>query len=390
MDIVKAAEKYGDYVIKIRRHLHEHPELSWKEHETSKLIKEELDRIGVPWVVCGGETGVLATVKGAKPGRTFLIRGDMDALEVMEETGAPYKSAVPGVMHACGHDCHVAMMLTAACILNDVRDELCGEVRLAFQPAEELVEGAAAMVKEGALKGADGCFAIHVWSDVPAGKIWCSSGSQMASSDHFIIDIKGKGGHGAMPHQCSDTAVAAASVISNLQTIVSRELPPLSPAVVTVGTVEIGNRWNCIPDTAHIEGTCRAFTREVRDSFADRIDRITRTTSESFRAEAVTRYERLVGPTFNDASVSAVVNAAARKVFPEDPSFTMDPVTAGEDFAYFMDEVPGAVAFLGVGSEACGAVWPQHSNKYCVDETVLIRGAMLYAQTAADFNAGEA
>ncbi len=390
MDIHKVAEKYGEYQVNMRRYFHQNPELSWKEYNTSKVVKEELDKIGVPWRSCGGETGVLATIQGRKPGKTILIRGDMDALEVEEKTGLPYASQHNGVMHACGHDCHISMMLTAAHILQDMRDDLCGTVKLAFQPAEEMVEGAVAMIKEGALDGVDGCFAIHVWSDIESGRVFCAAGPEMASSDHFIIDVLGKGGHGSAPHQCVDAAVASSAIISNLQTIVSRELPPLSPAVVTVGTVEIGNRWNCIPETAHIEGTCRAFTRDIRDSFAERIERIASTTASAFRASAKSEYIKLVGPTVNDAGMAAIVQNASRKVVSPDAPISMPPVTGGEDFAYFIERVPGAVALLGVRSEACGSTWPQHSNRYCVDESMLIRGAMLYAQVAMDFNAGGA
>ena len=387
MNIYNVAAKYKEYQIEMRRYFHANPELSWKEFNTSNVIKQELDKMGIPWRKCGGETGVLATIKGNRPGKTFLIRGDMDALEVEEKTGLAFASKIKGVMHACGHDCHISMMLTAAQILSDMQNELCGTVKLAFQPAEEVVEGALAMIKEGALDGVDGCFAIHVWSDIESGRVFCNGGSAMASSDHFIIDVLGKGGHGSAPHQCIDVAIASSAIITNLQTIVSREISPLSPAVVTVGTVEIGNRWNCIPEKAHIEGTTRAFTKDIRQSFPARLSRIAEETARAFRAEAKSEYVYLTGPTVNDNDMAEFVQEAARKVISNDAPITIPPVTGGEDFAYFIDQVPGAVALLGVRNEKVGSIWPQHSNKYCVDEEMLIRGAMLYAQVAMDFNA---
>lgn len=387
MNVQDVIARHNDYQITMRRYFHEHPELSTKEFNTCKRIREELDKMGIPWVVCGGETGTLAKIKGAKPGKTILIRGDIDALEVDEQTGAPYASKTPGVMHACGHDCHISMLLTAGRILMEHKDELCGTVKLAFQPAEELCLGAINMVKDGALDGVDGCFAIHVWSDIEHGRVYCNGGPAMASSDQFKIDVLGKGGHGSAPHLCVDANIVSSAISLNLQTIVSREVPPLSPAVVTIGTVSVGNRWNCIPETAHLEGTSRAFTPEIRDMFPTSIARIVEETAKTFRATAKTEYIKLVGPTVNDEGMASIVQGAARKVIGPDAPYTMPPVTGGEDFAYFMEKVPGAVALLGVRNEACDAVWPQHSNRYCVDEDMLIRGAMLYAQTAMDHNA---
>lgn len=387
MNIQDTAAKYADYQIEMRRHFHENPEVSGKEYETSKTVKAELDKIGVPWVACGLETGVLATIKGDKPGKTILLRGDMDALTVNEQTGLPYASKNEGVMHACGHDCHISMMLTAARILNDMKAELCGTVKLAFQPAEEIAQGAKSMIEQGAMEGVDGCFGIHVWSDVPSGKVSVEAGSRMAAAGRFVIDVTGKGGHGAAPHQCVDAVVVSAAIVNNLQTIVSREIAPSDPAVVTVGTVKAGTRWNVVAETGRLEGTTRCFSNEVFDAFPERLDRIAKDTAKAFCAEAeLSDYEILVPPTINDAHMSAIAEAAARKVMSEDAPIVSPATTGGEDFAYYMKEAPGAIALLGVGNEACGAVWPQHSGNYCVDESALIKGAMLYAQVAMDFN----
>lgn len=388
MNIEEVASKYAGYQVEMRRHFHRHPEVSGKEYETSKMVKAELDKIGVEWVPCGLETGVLATIKGEKPGKTILLRGDMDALTVDEQTGAPYASENPGVMHACGHDCHTSMLLTAAHILNDMKSELCGTVKLAFQPAEEIAAGAKSMIEQGAMDGVDGCFGIHVWADVPSGKVSVEAGPRMGAVGQFRIDVKGKGGHGAAPHQCVDAALVTASIVSNLQALVSREISPMEPAVVTAGVIEAGTRWNVVAESGRIEGTTRCFSNAVYDAFPEMLDRIAKETAKAYRAEAgLTEYMELVPPTVNDPDMSEIAQAAARKVVAKDAPVTSPATMGGEDFAFYMRKAPGAVALLGIGNEECGAVWPQHSGRFCVDESALIKGAMLYVQVAMDFNA---
>ncbi len=387
MNIQETAAKYSDYLMEMRRHFHAHPEPSGKEYETSKRIKEELDKMGIAWRPCGLETGVLATIKGAKPGRTILLRGDMDALTVQEETGLPYASENPGVMHACGHDCHTATLLTAARVLNDLKEELCGTVVLAFQPAEEIAAGAKGMIEDGALNGVDGCFGIHVWSDIPAGKVALAAGPRMAAADQFIIDIQGKGGHGSAPHQCIDAVVTAAAMVNNLQTVVSRNTDPGDPAVITVGTMTAGSRWNVVAEYAHLEGTTRFFSRELQKSLPEMMQRVVDNTAATFGAKAKMEYIRLVPPTINDEAMTDLAIASAKKVMGEEAPVGIDRISGGEDFAFFMEKVPGAIALMGVGNAACDAVWPQHSGKYKVDENALINSVMLYAQVAFDFNA---
>lgn len=386
MKIQEVASKYEKYQVEMRRYFHQHPEVSEKEYNTSKVIKEELDKIGVPWVACGLETGVLATVKGAKPGKTILLRADIDALAVEETTGAEYASQNPGVMHACGHDCHAAMLLTAAHILNDMKDDLCGSVKLAFQPAEEAASGAKSMIEQGALEGVDGAFGIHIWSDVPAGSISCDAGPRMASADMFKIDIKGKGCHGAAPHQGVDAAVVAAAVINNLQAMASRQTAPLDPIVVTVGTVEVGTRWNVVAENAHLEGTTRCFSQEVWESIPVLMERTVKNTAAAFGAEASVWFNRFIPPTVNETAMTELVKASADKIIGAGAAIDSPATMGGEDFAYYSQKVPAAIALLGCGNEECGDVWPQHSGNFCVDESVLIKGAMLYAQVAMDFN----
>lgn len=377
---------YNDYQIEMRRYFHKFPEVSGEEYETCKKIREELDKMDIPWVHCGMETGTLATIVGEKQGKTILLRGDIDALTVQELTGAEYASVNDGVMHACGHDCHISMLLTAAKMLNDRKDQLCGTVKLAFQPAEEIGAGAKAMIEEGALDGIDGCFGIHVWTDVPAGYVFCNKGPMMASADQFFVDIKGKGGHGAAPHQCIDAAVVASAVVTNLQTIVSRTLNPTEPAVVTVGVMEVGSRWNVVAENAHLEGTTRCFNIETWEILPEKIEEIVQSTARTFGAEAKVSYTRLLSPTINDVDFATLVIGATKKVMGENFIYDMPPTMAAEDMSYYMEKVPGAIAFLGTGNPECGAIYPNHNGHFCVDESMLVKGAMLYAQVALDFN----
>lgn len=385
MDCQTLAEKYNDYQIEMRRYFHAHPEVSTKEYETAKRIREELTKYGIEWRPCGLETGTLATIHGKGPGKTILLRGDIDALSVQEETGCDYASQNPGVMHACGHDCHISMLLTAARMLNDLRDSFTGTVKLAFQPAEETGEGARSMAAQGALEGVDGCFAMHVWSDVPAGKVSLSAGPRMAGCDEFTVTIDGVGGHGAQPHHCVDAVVVGSAVVNSLQTMVSREFSPVETAVVTVGTFHAGTRWNVIAGQAVLTGTTRFFTREMAEAIPAAFKRIVTNTVEALRAKATIQYDCIVPPTINDPAMTALAQGSVRAVFGEDGLFDTPPTMGGEDFAYTMNEVPGCVALLGVRNEACGAVYGQHHNKYQVDESVLVKGALLHVRTALDF-----
>lgn len=388
MDINQIAASYNDYLIEMRRHFHAHPEVSTKEYETSKTVKAELDKYGIEWRPCGLETGVLATIKGAKPGKTILLRGDMDALSVQEETGAPYASQNPGVMHACGHDCHTAAMLTAARVLNDHKDELCGTVKLAFQPAEEVAMGAKSMIEQGAMDGVDACFGIHVWSDVAAGKVSLEAGPRMAAADQFIINVHGRGGHGSAPHQCIDTAVVTSAIVQNLQTIVSREINPADAAVLTVGKIEAGSRWNVIAEYGTLEGTTRYYNPDFTALFEEAIGRVAAQTAASYRAEAKLDYIHLIAPTVNEPAFTELATKSAKKALGEDCLYHQPAVTGGEDFSFFLEKAPGAIAFMGVRNEAKGACWAQHHCKYDVDEDALINSVKLYVQVALDFNAG--
>ena len=379
MNILEVAKKYEQYIIDMRRHFHMNPEPSMQEFETSKRVQEELDKMGVEYVVCGNGIGVLATIKGAKPGKTILLRADMDALTVNEEGDLPFKSTKEGVMHACGHDAHTALLLGAAQILKDVKDELCGTVKLAFQPAEEIGKGAMAMIAEGAMEGVDGVFGQHIWSGVESGKISIEAGPRMASAAQFEVKVQGKGGHGAMPAECIDAVTCSCAIVNSLQTVVSREFRPNDAVVVTVGTVNVGTRWNVIADNGSLTGTTRCYDTTVLKELG-----------EAYRCDIEFNYDDLLGPTVNHPVMTAIAAEAAKKIYGEENLVHMDATTGGEDFSYFIDaasEKMGAFAFPGIASVECDSCHPHHSPKFKVDESALLKGASLYCQVAADFNA---
>ena len=390
MNIKEAAQKYSDYVVDIRRKIHSNPELSTQEFETSKLVQEELDKIGVPYEICGElGTGVLATVKGALPGKTILIRGDMDALPVVEETDVPFKSKHEGKMHACGHDCHTSSLLTAAHILNDIKDELHGTVKLAFQPAEETAQGAKDMIAAGALEGVDGVYGMHVWSGVPVGTACAAAGGRMASAGMFEIWVQGKGGHGAEPANCIDAITCTTAIVNSLQTIVSREFRPIDAAVLTVGKIDAGFRWNVIADKAYIAGTTRCFSNEINKAFPEKIERIAKGVAEAYRCTVECKFTDLVPPTVNHPFMASICEGAIKTILGEDANYDFEPTTGGEDFAFFIDAAPeqmGAICLLGVRNEAEGCCYEHHSPKFKVDESALVNAAALYCQVADDFN----
>lgn len=386
MDIRTAAAKYQDYVIQMRRYFHQHPEVADNEFNTARVIREELDKAEIEWRVCGMETGTLATIRGGRPGRTIMLRGDIDALPILEDTGLEFTSENEGVMHACGHDCHASMLLTAAMILNDIKDELAGTVKLAFQPAEEVAHGAQAMVDDGVLEGVDKCFGIHVWADVPAGKISCPEGPLMAGAHKFAIDITGKGGHGAYPHECIDPIAASAAVITTIQQIPSREIDPLKPMLLTIGRIESGTSYNIIPDTAHMDGTMRCFDMDMFNALPGILETRARDAAEACRAKLDFTNRVLCPPVVNDGEIAAICEDAGRDIIGDDAIFKGKLTMGGEDYANYLLKVPGAMCQLGIYNEEKGCIHAQHSNHYCIDEDVLLNGAMIYTEVAARFN----
>ena len=384
MDFKALASRFEPRVIEARRWFHAHPELSGKETETAKRIRALLTEAGIEWRPCGKTLpGTVATVKGGRPGRAFMLRSDTDALPVTEMTGLPFASESPGVMHACGHDCHMAMLYGAALMAKAIAPEIPGTVKFVFQPSEENGAGAPDMIADGALEGVDAMFGMHVWPDLPAGKVSIEKGGRMASVDRFAITVEGVGGHAAMPHLCRDPAPAAAAIVTALQTIVSRETGPLENALLTVGTIHSGTRWNVISGKAEITGTVRCFSEAARQKIESSMRRIASKTAEGLGCRASVAYDRLSDPVINSEAIASLASEAAADLFGAEANASYPPTLVGEDFGFYCDKVPAAFGFFGVADPVSpGKAHPLHSDKCSPWEPALIRGSLLHLRTA--------
>ncbi len=384
MTVRVAAEQLKEEIISWRRQIHANPEVGWHEVATGNLVAAELAKMGVE-VTRVAKTGVLGVIKGTAPGKTVALRADMDALPIAEANDVPYKSKNPGVMHACGHDGHTAMLLGAAKILSGMRDKFKGTVKLFFQPSEEIGGGALGFIEAGATDGVGAILAIHLWPSLPSGKVSLVAGPRMASADKLLIKVRGKAGHGSMPHLGVDAILAAAAITMNLQSIVSREVAPLEPAVVTIGRFTGGTTWNITCDEVELEGTTRCFSREIRNNFPATIARIIKSTASSYRAEAELEYIPISPPTINDPLVAKVAAEALTELYGEDMLGELEKVMGGEDFAYYQERIPGAMVFMGAGNTAKETDFPLHNERFNLDEDVLPAGAALHAQFALNF-----
>ena len=384
MNIAEAARKYADYTIEMRRYFHKYPELSLQEENTAKKIREELTKMGIPFVTMANY-GTVATIGGKKPGKCVLLRADMDALAVQEENDFDYASTKPGVMHACGHDSHSAMLLGCAKILKDMEDEINGTVRLCFQLSEENGQGAKLMIKEGLLDGVDACFAAHVWANVDSGYVAVAPGPVMAGASLFEIEIKGKGSHGSAPHQGIDALTTGCAVVEELQKIISREIDPQDAAVISVGSFQSGTGWNIIADSAKLVGTTRCFSREVNAMLPEAMERVVKNVCEAHRCEGKLVYTPIVDPTINDEKMAKIAQGSVAKIFGENRIQYMKPTTGGEDFSEMMREIPGAICMIGVRNPEIDGVYANHHGKFKVDEEQMVKGAGLYAQMAVDY-----
>lgn len=363
-------------VVALRRDFHAHPELGFKETRSATIIAERLRSLGYYVVENVGVTGIIATMEGKSAGPCVLVRADMDALPITEENSWEWKSKSDGLMHACGHDCHMAIGLTVARILAQKREEWSGTIKFMFQPAEEGLGGAARMIDDGLLESPrpDYALALHVWSEIEAGVIGLSPGPVMAAADEFRIKITGKGGHGAMPHQTTDAVVVAAHVVTALQTIVARNVKPLDAAVVTVGSLNSGSAFNIIPGEAHMEGTLRSFNPEVRKTLRDRAQAIVETLPAAFGAQGEWEFFPGYPATVNDESVVTRLHPAFETVAGQDKVQLFEPTMGAEDMAQVLERIPGCYFFIGGRSEESQSVWPHHHPRFNIDESALILG----------------
>ncbi len=371
-------KEFYQWLIDIRRRLHAHPELAYQEYRTSALIAEELEKLGLPYQTGLAKTGVVAEL--GQDGPLVALRADMDALPLSEETGLPFASRIPGVMHACGHDGHVAMLLGAAYLLKE--NPPPGRVRLIFQPAEEKGAGALAMIKEGVLEGVSFIFGGHIDRHFRVSEIAVNEGLICAFTDTFKVRITGKGGHAAWPHEAVDTVVCGALLVMNLQTIISREINPAHPSVITVGRFQAGTAHNVIAEEALLEGTIRSTDPKVRERIIKSIKRMAQGLAHLYRARLEVEIKEGYPPVINDAEAAKIAKQAAVAVVGEKGLCQQPhPSLGGEDFAFYLKHVPGCFVRFGAVKQGLENV-PAHSPKFDFDEAVLPIGAKFLAEVA--------
>lgn len=433
--VQELAARIEPYLIEKRRFFHAHPELSGEEVNTTAAIAQELDAMGIEYALPndfipgpapaqytesenlaslkeagkafvrqdveaqGGSTissqsGLIVTIRGeapdayddqGRPRHRIVLRSDIDALPILEQTGASYASKNEGVMHACGHDCHIAMMLGAIRLLNELRDQLRGEVRIIFQPAEEISIGSRRMIAAGALDGVETIYGAHIWSEVEAGTVSIESGPRMANTDWFRVDISGSSAHGAMPHKGVDAIVVGAAIIEALQVVVSRDVSPFDPVVLTIGEFHGGVARNVMAGTSYLTGTVRSFDPKVREFLRERMEFMVHHVARSYSAKADFEWQSGNSALINDKKCAKRAIKSAVKVLGEDALAKYEGTLSGEDFSEYLRVVPGVFVFVGGKNPEKGADHPQHSCYYEVDESVLVSGVKLAAQYAFDF-----
>jgi len=381
------AQTLFEYTRELRRDFHKHPEIGFKEIRTANIVAKELTNLGMEVKTGVGQTGVVALLESKMPGPVVLVRFDMDALPIQEETGAEYASLSNGVMHACGHDGHIAIGLTVARILYNHRNEFNGTVKLVFQPAEEGLGGAERMIADGILENPhpDVALGLHVWNEKPVGWIGIVSGPVMAAADIFTVRIIGKGGHGAVPNFCNDPVLAASQVVNNLQVIVSRNVSPLKTAVVTVASIHGGEAFNVIPSEVEMKGTIRSFEPEVRDLVIRRFQQIVENVSHALECESVIEIKSITPAVVNNPEITTRVQQVAGGMLPND-QLDINTVTMGsEDMAFVLQQIPGCYFFIGSANIEKNLVASHHHPKFDFDESILPKAAGLMAASAIEF-----
>ena len=375
-------------LVALRRDFHRHPELAHQEHRTAGIVADRLNALGLDDVRTGvGKTGVVGVLRGGRPGKTVMLRADMDGLPLLEaDRGQPYRSVNEGVHHACGHDGHVAILLTVADVLAARRADLAGTVSFVFQPAEERVGGADGMLADGALEPRpDACFGLHLWNEVEVGRIDARAGPVYASADAFVIALTGPGGHAAMPHQVGDPVLASAQLIVALQTLVSRAAPPLEPAVLTIGSIHGGTAPNIIPTRVELHGTLRVFDPVLRERLLGRMHAIVAGVAATFGVESDVRMTDTCPACINDPAMAGLVQRVAARVVGGDAVLSSTRTTGADDMSLFLNAVPGCYFFVGSANAARGLASPHHSPTFDFDERALDVGVQMLTTTALEF-----
>ena len=393
MEIFNTTQDLFEYSQMIRRDLHQHPELGFQEHRTQGIIVEELQKFGLEVRSGIAKTGVVGLLKGKSDGPVLLLRFDMDALPIQEQADIDYKSCVPGLMHACGHDGHVAIGLTVARLLSGIRDEFSGQVKFMFQPAEEGLGGAEKMLAEGILHNPepDYALAVHLWNGLETGMVGVAAGPVMASSDIFEVQITGHGGHGAMPDQTIDPVQAAAQIVSALQTIVSRNISPLDTAVVTVASLKSGETFNVIPSSAELKGTIRTYQKEVREQVIKRFRQIVEGISGAMGCSCSLEIKSITPAVVNDSFMIEQVRKAVEKYLPtQNLHLVANQTMASEDMAFVLEQIPGAYLFIGSANPQKEEVFGHHHPRFDIDENALVNAAALITASVLQIlNRGE-
>ena len=380
------AESLKETIIQWRRDFHRHPELGFQEVRTAGRVAEHLRALGIETITGVGKTGVVGLIEGSRPGPTALLRFDMDALPIQEETGLPFASENPGVMHACGHDGHTAIGMAAAQLLVETSDQWPGRVKLLFQPAEEGLGGALATIEDGVLENPrpDASFALHLWSQLPGGQVVVQSGPLLAAADHFEITIRGRGGHGAQPHTTIDAILVAVQAANALYSIVGRNIPPLEAAVLSIGAFHAGNAFNVIAEEATLSGTLRTFDADVRRTLIERMEAILAGVAQAHGATYQLTFYEHTPAVVNDPRMTEIAARAARRVVGEENIIQAKPIMAAEDMAEIMNRAAGCYIFLGAAPPN-RASEPHHSPRFDIDEAQLPLAAALMAQIAVTY-----
>jgi amidohydrolase len=378
----KDAEEMASQLVEWRRDFHRNPEIAFQEKRTASVIRIYLESLDIPVTECA-ETGLRGVLQGNPGGKTVALRADIDALPLKEEGDKEYISQNPEAAHCCGHDGHMAILMGAVKLLSERKSEFRGNVVILFQPSEERIPGGAKrMIEEGALESVDAIFGLHLWVPLPTGAVGVVKGPMMAQPDAFTIIVRGKGGHGSMPHQTVDPILVASQIVVNAQSIVSRNMDPLKPAVVSFGTIEGGTIYNIIPGEVRLTGTVRSFESKIKDIAKKRIEEIAEGTAKAMGASVEFSYEEGYPPLVNDETMADFVLDVARQTLGKDKVVDIDPVMGGEDFAYFLEKVPGAFLFLGAGD---GMDFPHHHAAFDIDEKVLPQGVLLMTSLALEY-----
>lgn len=382
-ETIAAVDALRPELIELRRYFHANPEPSLAEYETAAFAADRLRALGYQVRTGVGGTGVVATLAADRPGPRLLLRADADALPIAEQNDVPYRSRREGVMHACGHDAHLAIALGVARQMAAWRDRWRGTLVVLIQPAEEVFGGAAPMIADGALEPRpDLVLGLHVWNNLPVGTVGVRSGALFANADEFAIEVRGRGGHGAMPHQAVDPIVAAAQIVTALQTLVSREVAPLETAVVSVGRIEGGSAFNIIPAAVRLAGTVRTFDEALQSRLRERIGALAEGVAAAFRCTVDYRYTVGCPAVVNDPDATELVRRAAAEVLRPEAVIESEPTTGGDDMSLFLRAAPGCYFFVGSANPARGLSSPHHSPTFDIDEEALVVGARVLLQAA--------